>query len=115
MATVGQIVAYITGDDSDFRKTANAVNARADELGRKRPKIVVQIDAVKALAQLDALKVANLKLQTAEQRLGELRQKSGVKASVLTSAEAGLAAAQARVAAAEGALSVSADRASKAQ
>src|SRR5947208_2322215 len=87
--------------------------ARAEEVGRKRPTIKVQVDAVKALAQLDALKVATLKQTAAQQRLGELEAAGGTKASVLTRARAAEAAATARVSAAEGALSVASEKAAK--
>jgi hypothetical protein len=94
MATVQEIILLLRGDKTQWDATSKAVNAEADKLGRKKIDLKVNVDAVTALGKFKALEAANLKVASAEQRLGELREKVGVKTSTLTRAESGLASAQ---------------------
>lgn len=112
--TEGSIVAYLRLDSSDWDRKLDEAEAKARELGRVDPTIHVNADVAEAIAQLDAVREAEARAggtTTAVSRVTTVVSSTGGDSGRTDS----VAAAEARLAAAEQASELATQRAMIAQ
>lgn len=98
---VGRIVAYLNMDRSEWNRSRQQAKAEAAELSRINPKIQIDVNSAKGLAELAAVKAAANSLENAQVRLGNAqvnldraRAQSAVLAKKVADAERALASAR---------------------
>jgi hypothetical protein len=87
---VGQLLALLKLDSSDYTRGMDEASAKADKLSAKRPTVKVSADVGTAIAKLEAVRAAQLRVAASQTRFNEAVGKFGPESARAQSAEASL-------------------------